>query len=155
MRIFTQYKGLKKENYILFFGRIVTNMGAMIWPMLTMILNKKLGFNATETALFTIFSGVLFLPASLIGGRLADKFSKKHIIIYCDIISIIIYVISGFLPLNIYTLCFVLVGAFFQSLEGPAYQAMVAEITPEEKREKAFSLLYLGSNVTIKSLSKF
>ena len=92
MRIFTQYKGLKKENYILFFGRIVTNMGAMIWPMLTMILNKKLGFNATETALFTIFSGVLFLPASLIGGRLADKFSKKHIIIYCDIISIIIYV---------------------------------------------------------------
>ena len=57
MKIFTQYKGLKKENYILFFGRIVTNMGAMIWPLFTMILNKKLGLNATQTAFFIIVQG--------------------------------------------------------------------------------------------------
>ena len=81
MKIFTQYKGLKKENYILFFGRIVTNMGAMIWPLFTMILNKKLGLNATQTAFFIIVSGVMFLPANLLGGKIADKFNKKKVII--------------------------------------------------------------------------
>ena len=54
MGLFTQYKGLKRENYILFIGRIATNLGAMIWPILTMILNKKLGMNATDTAMFSI-----------------------------------------------------------------------------------------------------
>ncbi|QFJ54583.1 MFS transporter [Pseudobutyrivibrio xylanivorans] len=147
MKLFSQYKGLSRANYILFIGRIVTNMGAMIWPMLTLILNKKIGFNATETALFTIFSGILFLPANLLGGHVADRFNKKRVIIYCDIMSIVLFVISGFLPLSIFSICVLLVGAFFQTLEGPAYQALVADITPAEKREKAFSLLYLGANI--------
>lgn len=147
MKIFTQYKGLKKENYILFLGRIVTNLGAMIWPMMTLILNKKLGLNAAETATFIIVSGIMFLPANLVGGHLADKYNKKRVIIYCDIVSIILFVISGLMPLSFYSLCVLLVGALFQTLEGPAYQALVAAITPAEKREKAFSLLYLGSNI--------
>ncbi|SHI99420.1 MFS transporter [Pseudobutyrivibrio xylanivorans] len=147
MKLFSQYKGLRRANYILFIGRIVTNMGAMIWPMLTLILNKKIGFNATETALFTICSGILFLPANLLGGHVADRFNKKRVIIYCDIVSIALFVISGFLPLSIFSICVLLVGAFFQTLEGPAYQALVADITPAEKREKAFSLLYLGANI--------
>ncbi len=35
MHFFSQYRGLRRENYVLFFGRIVTNMGSMVWPMLT------------------------------------------------------------------------------------------------------------------------
>nr|MCR4689766.1 MFS transporter [Lachnospiraceae bacterium] len=147
MKLFEQYKGLKRENHILFFGKIVTNLGAMIWPMMTMILNKKLGLSATDTAMFIIISGVIFLPANLWGGRIADKFNKKKVIICCDIISIVLFVIGGFIPLSLFSMCVILVGAFFQTLEGPAYQAMVADITPQDKREKAFSLLYMGGNI--------
>ncbi|SEL12882.1 Na+/melibiose symporter [Butyrivibrio sp. ob235] len=147
MKILSQYKGLGKGNFILFFGKIVTNLGAMIWPMMTLILNGKLGLDATQTALFFIITGFMFLPANIWGGQLADRFSKKKIIILCDIVSIVLFIISGFLPLTLYTLCVTLVGAFFQTLEGPAYQAMVAEITPLDKREQAFSLLYMGGNI--------
>ena len=52
MKIFSQYKGMGRENFILFFGKIVTNLGAMIWSMMTLILNRKLGLDATQTALF-------------------------------------------------------------------------------------------------------
>ena len=147
MKIFSQYKGLGKGNFILFFGKIVTNLGAMIWPMMTLILNGKLVLDATQTALFFIITWFMFLPANIWGGQLADRFSKKKIIILCDIVSIVLFIISGFLPLTLYTLCVTLVGAFFQTLEGPAYQAMVAEITPLDKREQAFSLLYMGGNI--------
>ena len=147
MKIISQYKGLGKGNFILFFGKIVTNLGAMIWPMMTLILNGKLGLDATQTALFFIITGFMFLPANIWGGQLADRFSKKKIIILCDVVSIVLFIISGFLPLTLYTLCVTLVGAFFQTLEGPAYQAMVAEITPLDKREQAFSLLYMGGNI--------
>ncbi|WP_026654470.1 MFS transporter [Butyrivibrio sp. AE3003] len=147
MGLFTQYKGLKRENYILFIGRIATNLGAMIWPILTMILNKKLGMNATDTAMFSIISGLFFLPANIWGGHLADKFNKKKLIIFCDIISIILYITSGFLPLSLFAICVIMAGSFFQTLEHPAYSALVADITPKDKREKAFSLLYLGKNI--------
>ena len=147
MKIFSQYKGLGRGNFILFVGKIVTNLGAMIWPMMTLILNRKLGLDATQTALFFIITGFMFLPANIWGGQLADRFSKKKIIILCDVVSIVSFVISGFLPLTLYTLCVTLTGAFFQTLEGPVYQAMVADITPSDKREQAFSLLYMGGNI--------
>lgn len=77
MKIFSQYKGLGRGNFILFVGKIVTNLGAMIWPMMTLILNRKLGLDATQTALFFIITGFMFLPANIWGGQLADRFSKE------------------------------------------------------------------------------
>ena len=49
-RIFQMYGGLRKEVYILCFGRFVTAMGSLIWPMLTLILKSKLGFKTLEWA---------------------------------------------------------------------------------------------------------
>ena len=37
-----QYRGLRKENYVLAFGRLVTGLGSMIWPMMTLILSQKM-----------------------------------------------------------------------------------------------------------------
>ena len=70
--LFSQYQGLRKEIYILFFGRVVTNLGSMVWPMLTMILSQKMGFDAGSIALLMVVSTFIMLPANLIGGRLAD-----------------------------------------------------------------------------------
>ena len=46
MNLISQYKGLRKENYVLCFGRFVTAMGAMVRPMLTMIVSQNLGMTA-------------------------------------------------------------------------------------------------------------
>ena len=37
MNLISQYKGLRKENYVLCFGRFVTTMEAMVRPMLTIL----------------------------------------------------------------------------------------------------------------------
>ena len=47
LKFLEQYKHLGKEIYILFWGRIVTSMGSLIWPLLTLILENKLGYDAT------------------------------------------------------------------------------------------------------------
>ena len=147
MNIFSQYKGLRKECYILFVGRIVTNLGSMVWPVLTLILNKKMGLNATQVALVTIISGILFLPAGLIGGKLADKFNKKMIIVYCDMVSILFYLICAFIPLSFLTIGLMMFAAAIQSVEYPAYNALIADVTYTKDRERAYSLQYLGMNI--------
>ena len=98
MHFFSQYRGLRRENYVLFFGRIVTNMGSMVWPMLTMILNQKLGMSAGNIAILTAVFGILMMPATLFGGKLADRLNKKNIIIVGDIVSVVCYILCGCVP---------------------------------------------------------
>lgn len=147
MNIFTQYKGLRKENYILCLGRMVTNMGAMVWPVMTLILNQKLGMNATEISLIEILSGVVILPVGIIGGKLADRFNKKMIIVYADAISILFFLVAAFLPLSLKTVALMVIASAFQSLEQPAYSSLIADITSTKDRERAYSLSYLGANL--------
>lgn len=89
MHFFTQYKGLRRENYILFVGRVMTNLGAMIWPVLTMILTQKLGMTASQVAVLMVIAGLVQMPMNLLGGKLTDLYNKKHIIVICDLISIV------------------------------------------------------------------
>lgn len=147
MKLFRQYRGLRRENYVLFFGVVVTNMGSMVWPMMTMILDKKLGLSAGNIALLLTVGTVICLPASLLGGKLADRVNKKRIIIAGDIVSVTAYILCGLLPLGMTTIALILLASVFQSIEGPAYAAMVADITPTKDRERAFSLEYLGANL--------
>lgn len=146
-QLITQYKGLRRENYILFIGRIVTNLGSMVWPVLTLILTQKLGFTAAKASYFMIISGAIQLPLALLGGKLADKYNKKYIIVFFDLISIIFYLICAFIPLSFTTIVLLTLGSLFQCMEGPAYETLVADITTTENREKAYSLLYLGANI--------
>lgn len=147
LTIFQQYRGLRRENYVLFFGNIVTNMGSMVWPMMTLILDQKMGLSAGNIALLLMVGTIICMPASLIGGKLADRINKKKIILVGDIVSITCYIVCGLIPLSYVTIGLIMLASVFQSIEGPAYSALIADITPTGDREKAYSLLYLGANI--------
>ena len=147
MNLLTQYRGMRKEIYILFFGRVVTNLGAMVWPLLTLIMNQKLGMSASAVAVFMVLSGLVLLPLNLLGGRLADRFSKKRIIVACDSVSIAFYIVCGLIPLSWTSLVMLLLAAACQTMEGPAYDALIADLTATKDRERAYSLNYLGVNL--------
>lgn len=145
--LFSQYKGLRKELYILFIGRIMTNMGAMIWPMFTLILNRKLGLNATVIAACMVIFSLVNLPVSLIGGKLADKLNKKNIIVVCDLVSIASFIYCAIVPVTITSIAIFAVASLFQTIEWPSYDALVADFSTSKDRERAYSLSYLGTNL--------
>lgn len=146
-KLINQYRGLRREVYILFFGRIVTNLGSMVWPVMTLILRQKLGLTASQISYFILGSGVLMLPASLIGGKLADRFNKKRLIVVCDSFSILCYLLCAVLPLGFGTVALFVAAGVFQNAEYPAYDALFADLTSTKDRERAFSLAYLGANL--------
>ncbi len=147
MNLLDQYRGLRREIYILAFGRMVTNLGSMIWPVMTMILSQKIGLSASEISYVFVVATILMLPANIVGGKLADRFNKKHIIVFCDSISIILYVISAFIPLGLGTVILFLFAGIFQSVEYPAYDTLIADLSTTKDRERAYSLEYLGANL--------
>ena len=147
MKLFNQYKGLRKEIYILFYGRVVTSMGGLVWPLMTLILSNKMGMSATEIANLMLVMGIIQLPCTLIGGKLADRFNKKWVIVICDMITVICYLICGFIPLSGVTIALFYIAGMFASFEYPSYDALVADLTSSDDREKAYSLNYLGMNL--------
>lgn len=145
--IITQYAGLKREVYVLFVGRIVTAMGSFVWPMLTFLLTTKLGFSDGVATMFIATAGLISLPLALLGGKLADRFPRKNIIMIFDCLTVALYVLAAILPIGYHTAAIIFVASLFQTVESPAYDALNADYSTTDQREKAFSLSYLGYNL--------
>ena len=122
-------------------------MGAMIWPMLTLILSNKLGMSAEEIARITIAMGIIQFPANLLGGKLADHCNKKNLIVVCDLVTVTCYLTAAFLPVSMTQIMLFFTAGVFQTMENPSYDALVADLSTAENREKAYSLIYLGLNL--------
>jgi len=148
-KLFQMYGGLRKEVYILCFGRLVTAMGSLIWAMLTLILKSKLHFDAEQVALWFLVFSILQLPFSLLGGKLTDAYNKRNLIIVFDLISVSLYIITAILPLSVGSIVIYFAGSLFQSMEWPAYDSLIADLTSDHDREKAYSLQYLASNLGV------
>lgn len=145
--MFSHYKGLRKEIYVLFFGRIVTNMGALIWPMLTLILTNKLGYSAGQVASIMLVMTFVQIPFTLLGGKLADHFNKRNVIIFCDLVTVSCYIALGFMEISFMFVVLFFVAGLFATIEWPCYDALVADLSTSADREKAYSLNYLGANI--------
>ncbi len=122
-------------------------MGAMIWPMLTMILSQKMKMSAEHIAWVMAAAGILALPANLIGGKIADHFNKKMNIVYLDMISVACYIICAVIPLTVKSIVLMFIASTCQNMEAPSYHALMADITVTEDRERAYSLQYLCGNL--------
>ena len=146
-QLITQYSGLKREIYILFIGKLVTAMGSFVWPMLTFFLTTKLGLSDGMSTLLIASASVLSFPAALLGGKLADRFSRKNIIIVFDCLTVSFYLLAAILPLTIGTAVILFLAGLFQTIESPAYDALNADYSTSLQREKAYSLSYLGFNL--------
>ena len=143
-QLLSQYRGLKKEIYILF---VVTAMGPFVWPMMTFLLTAKLGFSDGVATLIIATGGAASLPMALLGGKLADRFPRKNIIILFDCLTVALYVLAFRMPIGYPTVAVIFFAALFQTLERPAYDALNADYSTTKQRERAFSLSYLGFNL--------
>lgn len=146
-KLLTQYSGLKREIYILFVGKLVTAMGSFVWPMMTFLLTTKLGFSDGVATMLIATAGTISLPVALLGGKLADRFPRKNIIILFDCLTVSLYVLASLMPIGYHTAVIIFFASLFQTMESPAYDALTADYSSTRQREKAFSLDYLGFNL--------
>lgn len=146
MNLINQYRGMKREVYFLAFGRLVTGLGAMIWPMMTLILSQKMGVDAKHISWLLAAAMIIMAPAVYLGGKLADVTSKKYTIIILDLISVCCYAASAFLPISWGVIGLLFIGSLCQNMEHPPYHALMSDMTLTADRDRAFSLQYLCAN---------
>lgn len=147
MKMFQQYRGLPREIYMLLIARTIAAMGALVYPFLTFFLSTRMHFDEELIAKFLLLVAVSNLPASLLGGKLADKFNRKYVYIIAVLLSDIFFVLAGFLYKDVLSVGIILVAYFFLNMGMPILSAMMADLTTPENRQESFSLVYLGFNL--------
>jgi len=146
-KIIQPYKGLRREVYILFISRFVNAIGALIFPFMTLILREKIGLPESQVGEITALSGLLYAPASILGGNLADKFGRKKLLIIFQSLGMFSYIICYFMETSIEMVYVLISASVFFGIAGPSHDAMIGDITTDDDRDGAYSLLYLGFNL--------
>lgn len=141
------YRGLPKEVYVIFVARIVNALGCFVMPLLTIILREKIGLTEQMTGFFISMSGFLFMPASMLGGKLADVVGRKKVIVLFDLLAIILYTICGFMEPTMNMIYVLMLAGASMTAAGPAHDSLMADLTTPENREGAYSLSYMGWNI--------
>lgn len=111
------------------------------------IMSGKMGFSNTTIGVLSAGTMVLFIPFNIIGGKLADKYNKKKIIIIFDSISIVFFIACAFVEPGIPMLVMFTIAGLFATMEWPAFDALFIEASKPNEREQVYSLSYLGMNL--------
>ncbi|MGA9397979.1 MAG: MFS transporter [Anaerolineaceae bacterium] len=122
---------------------------ALIFPFFSLYLTKKFNASLTEVGLLFTFFTISGFIGSTVGGAMTDRIGRKGIMIFSLIASAFSNLAMGLSPSLYFCYGLALVTGIFTSTGGPASQAMIADLLPEEKRAGGFGILRIGFNVAV------
>ena len=121
--------------------------GTMIFPFFSLYITQKFDVGMTQAGMLLAIFSIAGLIGSMIGGALTDKFGRKGIVLFGLVFSALSSVLMGLVnELSHFYLLAIVVGSL-SNIAGPAHQAMVADLLPEEKRAEGFGMLRVSANL--------
>ena len=145
--LLSPYRGMPKEIYIIFISRIVNAMGCFVMPLMTIIMTDRIGLSMEATGFYLSLNSMIYPLASMIGGKLADSYGRKGLIIVFDTIAALLYITCGFMEPSMSLIYVVLGASACMSVAGPAHDSLIADLTTPDNREGAYALSYMGWNL--------
>ncbi|WP_131923744.1 MDR family MFS transporter [Hazenella coriacea] len=140
-------KAMDRNIWIRFIGETVNGIAfMMLMPFFALYLKDKVD-SLVHVGIVMAISPIAASFGSILGGRIADLYGRKPIMIISMFGNGILML--GFLFFDSFY-AFMALSAFlgiFNSLFHPAASAMVTDVTEPENRTQAFGLLRMGHNI--------
>ena len=146
-RIIGSYRGLPPTIYALFLARVVTALGAFVFPFLTLTLTARLKLSEAEAGATLTLVVLCSVAGSLLGGWLSDHLPKRQVLFGGQLLAGAATLAAGFVHDSPRLIPLLLVAMVGFGVVSPALSSLVAEVTPRARRRDAYSLGHLGANV--------
>jgi len=122
--------------------------GTMLFPFFSLYITWKFDVGMTQAGIVLGIFAAFGMVGNMIGGALTDKFGRRKLIIFGLIASALSTLSLGLVnSLAVLYPLAVIVG-LFSHIAGPAHQAMIADILPEEQRAEGFGVLRVVANLS-------
>jgi MFS family permease len=123
--------------------------GAMLFPFFTLYLTRKFDIGMTQVGLLFMVFSITGVLGSIIGGALTDRLGRKSMVMFGLVMSATSSLLMGVVnELELFFLVVLVVGLMAES-GGPAHQALVADLLPEEKRAEGFGIIRVVANLAV------
>jgi len=149
----TKIKGIYAEYPKTFWTLVVVTfidkLGSfLLFPFFALYITRKFNVGMTEVGiLFALFAGSSFI-GSFLGGALTDRIGRRSMIIFSLLTSAFSTLAMGFVDSLQAFYIIATVSGIFTDTGGPAYNAIVGDLLPEEKRAQGFGVLRVALNVS-------
>jgi MFS family permease len=121
--------------------------GTLIFPFFALYVTQKFNVGMTQAGILLGIFSLSGLTGSMVGGALTDKFGRRWMVLFGLVFSALSSLSMGLVnQLSAFYGLAVIVG-LLSNVAGPARQAMVADMLPEEKRAEGFGVLRVAGNL--------
>ena len=150
---------LFNKNFLLLWqGQAVSFIGDELFDIILILWIKELTGSATMTGLFLAVGGFVYMAVTPLAGTFADRYSRKKIIVWTDLlqggamIGLALLVLFWPQSTQFILICLFIVIIFGEALNsffGPAMIAAVPDIVPKSKLEQANSAMDVSHSVSV------
>jgi len=149
-RIRSIYQEYPQTFWLIMLGMFIDQLGgALIFPFFGLYITSKYSVGMTEVGIMFSILAISGVIGSLIGGALTDKFGRKIMILFGLVISAVSTLLLAFAPTLQFIYLAGLIVGLFGNMAGPAHQAMVTDVLPEDKRIDGFGVLRVIANLAV------
>jgi MFS family permease len=143
------YAEFPSKFWVLVGASFVDRVGqTLIFPFFTLYITDKFNVGMTQAGILLGLFHLTGLIGNVIGGALSDRFGRKVIVLFGLVVSALSALSMGLVNrLEIFYVLAMTVG-LLSDVAGPAWQAMIADILPENKRTEGFGVLRVTGNLT-------
>tara|TARA_B100000700_G_scaffold103873_1_gene117299 strand:+ start:75 stop:1406 length:1332 start_codon:yes stop_codon:yes gene_type:complete len=105
--------------------------------------------NSEITAVVPLVARIIPAFLSSLAGLIADKFNKKNIMIFCDLIRMVVVFLLFFADNLIFLFVINFISEIFSLIRQPSREAVVPEVVEKRNLVKANSLFAIGTYATL------
>ena len=148
-RFKSTYRKFSKDFWLLMIVSFIDMLGgSLVFPFFSLFMTRKFNVGMTEVGtMFLVWALTSGLIGNIVGGAMADKLGRKTNIVFGLVASatsaLMMVVIDNMV------LFYVAIGVIgiFEDIAGPARQAMIADLVPEDLRADAYGLFRIVFNL--------
>jgi MFS family permease len=149
-RITTTYNEYPKTFWILMLASFIDRLGgSLLFPFFALYVTQRFNVGMIQVGyLFAIFS-LTSIVGGIFGGALTDKFGRRGMLLFGLVASGLSTMLMGYIgSITVFYNLAAIVG-LLTNAGGPAQQAMIADLLPEEKRTQGYALHRVIFNLAV------
>jgi len=144
---FASFRGFDRGVWIVAVARFVNVLGSgLVYPFATLYFHLEVGipFTLVGTGLFG--NSVGLAVGTLVGGLLADRYGRRPVMIASMALGAPALATYALVTTALEFIIVATLAGLVMGLFTPASQAMIADLTTNDARERAYALLKVASN---------
>lgn len=149
-RVFRDFSSFHPIVYSLVIGVVLARTAtSMSMPFLALYLSQTTQMSAMEIGIVIGVGSLASTFGGFIGGNLSDRFGRRVIMFIALFAWSGVFILFAVVHHPLLFMLLNILNGLCRSFFEPVSQALMADVTPPEKRMKMFSLRYLAANLGV------